>query len=109
MLKLVVKRIYFFWVSIPHSIDRSWVPEAFRVTSYCFASLAGWMGLGLSLRRGVPGAWMFAVIFVIFPVTYYLVIAEARYRHPLEPLITIFAVFLFQSAVRGGRMATESL
>jgi hypothetical protein len=29
---------------------------------------------------------------------YYAVAAHARFRHPLEPLMVVFGVYLFQSA-----------
>jgi hypothetical protein len=32
------------------------------------------------------------------PITYYFITVQARFRHTLEPIITILAVFLFQSA-----------
>ena len=40
------------------------------------------------------------VAFVLLPLTYYFITVEARFRHPLEPLIVIFSVYLFQSARR---------
>jgi hypothetical protein len=36
--------------------------------------------------------------FLTLPLIYYAITVQARFRHPLEPLITIFSVFLFQSA-----------
>jgi hypothetical protein len=41
---------------------------------------------------------MFAWAFALLPIPYYLITVQARFRHPLEPLITVFSVFLFQSA-----------
>ncbi len=64
---------------------------------YCFLSLAGLMGLALTLRHRIPAAGLFAWAFLLLPLPYYLLTIQARFRHPLEPLITIFAVFLFQS------------
>jgi hypothetical protein len=34
------------------------------------------------------------------PLTYYFITVQARFRHPLEPIMTILAVFLFQSATK---------
>ncbi|HEU4983242.1 MAG TPA: hypothetical protein VFT88_11225, partial [Acidobacteriaceae bacterium] len=45
-----------------------------------------------------PAAGLFAWAFALVPLTYYLVTANARFRHPLEPLIAIFTVYLFQAA-----------
>jgi hypothetical protein len=31
------------------------------------------------------------------PVPYYLLTVQARFRHPIEPLIAVLAVYLFRS------------
>jgi uncharacterized membrane protein YeiH len=61
------------------------------------------LGLALALRRRAPCAKLFAAAFLLLPAVYYIVTAHARFRHPLEPLITLLGVFLFQHAeVRWG-------
>ena len=69
-----------------------------RELNYCFLSITGWLGLLLSLKNRTPAAWLFAWAFVLLPLTYYFVTVNARFRHPLEPLIAILTVYLFQSA-----------
>ncbi|MGC2583399.1 MAG: glycosyltransferase family 39 protein [Acidobacteriaceae bacterium] len=98
-LLLSLRRLYFFWAHIPHANARgnAWT-EVFRSLNYQFTSLAGILGIILALRRGVPGAWLFAMTFFAIPFMYYFTFAEARFRHPLEPLIAILGVYLFQSA-----------
>jgi len=93
-----VKRVYFFWVSVPHPAGKAGYIEAVRVANFAFASLAGLFGLALALKRRVVGAWLFAWAFLLVPLIYYFVAATARFRHPLEPLIVVLAVYLFQSA-----------
>jgi 4-amino-4-deoxy-L-arabinose transferase-like glycosyltransferase len=97
---LSLKRFYFFWASVPHPIDRHWLLDFIRQVDYCLPSITGVLGLALSLRRGIPAAKLFAWAFVLLPLTYYFVTVEARFRHPLEPLIVIFSVYLFQSSSR---------
>ncbi len=94
-----VKRFYFYWVSVPKPPDKfgAW-NEAFRVLNYSFLSLAALLGLALALKRRIPGAVFFAWAFAVLPLVYYFVTVQARFRHPLEPIMTILAVFLFQSA-----------
>uniref|UniRef100_A0A372IIU6 Glycosyltransferase RgtA/B/C/D-like domain-containing protein n=1 Tax=Paracidobacterium acidisoli TaxID=2303751 RepID=A0A372IIU6_9BACT len=99
---LSLRRFYFYWVSVPHPLDHHPLVEYGRELDYCFASLTGLMGLGLSLKRRVPGAQLFAWAFLLLPLIYYFVSVAARFRHPLEPLIVIFTVYLFQSATRRG-------
>jgi 4-amino-4-deoxy-L-arabinose transferase-like glycosyltransferase len=94
----VARRIYFFWAGVPHPSVESWLVELGRTLNFAFISIAGLLGLALALRNCVPAAGLFAWAFVLLPVAYYLVTVHARFRHPLEPLITILAVYLFQSA-----------
>jgi hypothetical protein len=94
----VVRRIYYFWASVPHPADDAWYVEAGRVVNFAFISIAGLLGLGLALRRHMPAAGLFAWAFLLLPIPYYLVTVHARFRHPLEPLICILGVYLFQSA-----------
>ena len=95
---LSLKRLYFFWASVPHPSDKHWFLDFVRQVNYCLPSITGILGLALSLKRRIPASGLFAWAFVLLPVTYYFVTVEARFRHPLEPLIVIFSVYLFQSA-----------
>jgi hypothetical protein len=95
-IAIVAKRIYFFWASVPS--DNKWSIEAGRVLSFGSISLCGLMGLGLAISRKAPAAGLLAWAFQLLPLTYYLVTVHARFRHPLEPLICVLGVYLFQSA-----------
>jgi hypothetical protein len=95
-------RFLYFWDGTPHPPDRKPMQEYLRQLSYSFLSLCGLLGLGLMLRRRVEGAGLFALIFLLLPLPYYLVTVQARFRHPLEPLIAVLAVYLFRSAEEKG-------
>jgi hypothetical protein len=60
--------------------------------------------LALALKHHVPGAVLFAWAFFLLPLVYYFVTVHARFRHPLEPLIAILGVYLFQSAEKSWRV-----
>jgi hypothetical protein len=95
-----LKRVYFYWVGVPHPIEKSlngWFVEIIREMNFCFLSLAGLMGLALSVHRRIPAAKLFVWAFVLLPIPYYFITSGARFRHPLEPLICILTVYLFQS------------
>jgi hypothetical protein len=94
-----LRRIYFFWVSVPHT-DTSELNELLRTLDYAFISFSGLLGLALALRRGIPGAWLYLWAMLIVPLIYYFVTVQARFRHPLEPVICILSVYLFRSADR---------
>lgn len=98
---LVLRRIYFFWCGVPHESGRRWdksLADWLRVALYCFTSLAGLLGLALAIHRRVPSAPLFLLAFVLLPLVYCFVFVHARFRHPLEPLIAVLGVWLFQSA-----------
>jgi hypothetical protein len=90
-------RFLFFWINVPHAPENRPMQEVGRRLNYSFLSLAGLMGLGLALRRRVPGAVLMAWMFLLLPLPYYFVTVQARFRHPLEPLITVLGVYLFRS------------
>jgi hypothetical protein len=95
-----LKRVYFYWVGVPHPIEKGWngwFVEIIREMNFCVLSLAGLMGLALSLHRRIPTARLVAWAFLLLPIPYYFITSGARFRHPLEPLICILAVYLFQS------------
>jgi hypothetical protein len=98
-VKYTLRRIYFFWIGVPHTDNGAFV-EAARTLDYSFLSFSGLFGLALALRRHVPGAWLFFWAFAIVPLTYYVITVQARFRHPLEPLICVLGVYLFRSADR---------
>jgi hypothetical protein len=95
---LSLRRLYYFWFSVPHPGDEGFLNEYGRNLNFQFTSIVGLFGLALALRRRVPGGWLFVWAFALLPLTYYFVTVHARFRHPLEPLITILGVYLFQSA-----------
>jgi 4-amino-4-deoxy-L-arabinose transferase-like glycosyltransferase len=97
--RLTVRRFYFFWADVPHAPEngKAWTEYA-RGLNFQFTSIVGLLGLALAVRRRAPGGWLFAMAFIVIPFVYYFVFVQARFRHPLEPLIAILAVYLFQSA-----------
>ena len=96
--KWTLDRFLFFWDGTPHTLESHPAQEYLRETSYAFLSLCGLLGLGLMLRRRVPGAGLFLLAFLLVPLPYYLLTVQARFRHPIEPLIAVLAVYLFRSA-----------
>lgn len=90
-------RFLFFWDNTPHPLEGHPMREYGRRLSYCFLSVAGLLGLALALKRRVPGASLMGWMFLLLPIPYYLVTVQARFRHPLEPLITVLGVYLFRS------------
>lgn len=91
-------RVQYFWCGTPHAEEKHPANEFLRQLHYGFLSVCGVLGLLLMLQRRAAGGWLFATIFLALPLVYYAVTVQPRFRHPLEPLIAVLAVFLFRSA-----------
>jgi hypothetical protein len=102
-INLSLRRVYYTWFSVPHPADDAPYVEYGRNLNFQFTSIAGLLGLALALKRRKPAAGLFAAAFFLLPLMYYFVAAHARFRHPIEPLIAIFGVYLFQSAEKTWR------
>lgn len=96
---LTLRRIGFFWFDIP---EQGRVAKHFGMGSrhamfFGFALLAFW-GLWLAFRRRHSSAWLFAGLFLLFPLVYYITHCHPRYQHPITPEMLLLAVFLLHSS-----------
>jgi hypothetical protein len=106
--EFTLKRFYFFWVSVPKPPEKGVLIEAVRESNYFLLNLCGLLGLALALKRRIPGAVLFAWAFALVPLTYYFITVQARFRHPLEPIMTILSVYLFQSATKRQKLVLSN-
>ncbi|HTS37181.1 MAG TPA: glycosyltransferase family 39 protein [Candidatus Solibacter sp.] len=88
-----MKRFFYYWNGVPKPTD-SMAPVDFRTSAFLATSVLALWGLIRMLRQKRPGAWLFAWLVLAYPSTYYFVFPHARYRHPIEPELTILMVFL---------------
>jgi 4-amino-4-deoxy-L-arabinose transferase-like glycosyltransferase len=96
--RLVLLRFYMFWASVPHTAGGHPVAENIREFFHCFGSISGILGLILALRCRLPAAKLFAWAVVLLPAIYYFISAGSRFRNPLEPILVVLTVYLFQQA-----------
>jgi len=62
-------------------------------------TLAGFIGLGLCFRRHAFAARLSGLVLLTYPVPYYVVHFDPRYRYPVHPVILLLAcVFLVEIA-----------
>lgn len=102
--KLTPERIYMYWAGVPWPSSPKWWVALGRNFNFDLTSLAGLFGVALALRRRVPARWLYFWAFALLPLTYYFVTVHARFRHPMEPLIDILGVYLFQSSVKSWKV-----
>jgi len=50
------------------------------------------------IRRRVPGSYLFLSVLLLYPLVFYITHTNPRYRHPIEPIMTILIAYLFWSA-----------
>jgi hypothetical protein len=62
------------------------------------ASVLMFWGLSRALRLRKAGAWLLFWLFLFYPAVYYFVYSIPRYRHPIEPEMTILGIFLLTEA-----------
>jgi 4-amino-4-deoxy-L-arabinose transferase-like glycosyltransferase len=98
--KLVALRFYMFWADVPHAAGGHQAAESVREVAQCFGSITGILGLLLALRRRLPAAGLFAWAVALLPAVYYFVTVGSRFRNPLEPILVVLTVYLFQQAER---------
>jgi 4-amino-4-deoxy-L-arabinose transferase-like glycosyltransferase len=92
---LTLRRILYTWTNLwdfrmRWSLDESGAPH---ILLYTFLSFLAFCGLGWAIRNGLDGVVPLAIVLVCFPMTYYIAHSDFRYRHPIDPMVVIFAVF----------------
>ncbi|HZQ96145.1 MAG TPA: glycosyltransferase family 39 protein [Candidatus Sulfotelmatobacter sp.] len=92
-----LKRFFYYWNGVPRE-TASVAPVDFRTSGFLATSVLAIWGAARALRRKLPGAWLFGGLMIFYPAIYYFVYPHARYRHPIEPELTILIVFLLNQA-----------
>lgn len=63
-------------------------------------SLVAFLGLLLARRTDAARSFPLSAAMLLFPVTYYVTHSAVHYRHPIDPLMTILAVYAVTCAYR---------
>jgi hypothetical protein len=101
---LCLKRFVYYWNGPPKESKIWWLAE-FRNSLFLASSVLMFWGLGRALRRHKPGAWLLFWLILLYPAIYYVVFPGPRYRHPIEPEITILGVYVITEAGKSSRTA----
>jgi hypothetical protein len=96
------------WAATYDSRNDAWIPM-FHLSRadvwFCSVfSLLSFAGMILGLRANFPDSSPLAMCLLLFPIPYYITHTALRYRHPIDPFMTIFTVYAIVrlcSAVRG--------
>jgi 4-amino-4-deoxy-L-arabinose transferase-like glycosyltransferase len=94
---LCLKRFIYYWNG-PPKVSQIWWLMELRNSLFLASSVLMFWGLGRALRQHKPGAWLLFWLILLYPAIYYVVFPTPRYRHPIEPEITILGVYLLTEA-----------
>ncbi len=94
---LCLKRFIYFWAGPPRLANVWWLAEV-KNSLFLASSVLMFWGLGRALRQRKPGAWLLFWLILLYPFIYYVVYPGQRYRHPIEPEMTILGVYVITEA-----------
>jgi 4-amino-4-deoxy-L-arabinose transferase-like glycosyltransferase len=98
-LWFTAKRAVYFWIAPPQAaIVAGYDLMISRHVNFLLAALFAFAGLWLTIRNRVPGGPLLACFLLIYPLPYYLVNPFPRYKHPIEPVMLMFAVYVFSES-----------
>ncbi len=93
-VRITAKRVLLFWAGIPRSevIAGFDIRDLSEAAFFCSSAL-GFVGLWLIVPPAARGSFIFVVSLAVYPMIYYLTFPHERYRHPIEPLIVLLALY----------------
>jgi 4-amino-4-deoxy-L-arabinose transferase-like glycosyltransferase len=103
--RLSAMRFIYYWGGVPKAADNP-VLGMFRNSLFLASSVLAFWGLCRALRKRKPGAWLFFLLVLFYPLAYYFVFPHPRYRHPIEPELGILMLYVISEA--GGRASRRA-
>ena len=95
-LELTLARIVQFWFPVP-------VPPRYAIYMAWIITILSIPGLFLMIRRKSSAAVFFSVVFLLYPLTYYIVVSGIRYRVPILWVSTLAAGYLVATVLQRRR------
>ena len=89
---LTLKRAFYYWAGTPRESGTPGLSRS-RYVIFILSTVLSFCGLALVIRQKKPGAFLYAVLILIYPVVYYITFPHPRYRHPIEPEMMILGVY----------------
>ena len=105
---LTFAHFVYYWAGAPHAEK---YPGIYELKTFLFlsSSVFAFWGLLIALRQRLPGATLYLLLLLTYPVVYYITFPHPRYRHPLEPAMLILIVFLItQFSVSSPKVSSEN-
>jgi 4-amino-4-deoxy-L-arabinose transferase-like glycosyltransferase len=102
-LELTATRFLFWWAgwwtAAVESLLQGHLALPYRFVFYLLVSLLAYAGMRLCMAQK-NRAWMpFLIVLAIYPLPYYIVHVNNRYRHPIEPLLVLLGCYALCSLI----------
>lgn len=94
-----MERGAYFWIAPPSFTNfKGYDLEISRHMNFFLGAAFAFAGLWLALRNRVRGGFLLACCMLVYPLPYYMVNPFPRYKHPIEPVMTLLVVYLMIEA-----------
>ena len=94
-----LQRAAYFWIAPPSFTNfKGYDLEISRHMNFFLGAAFAFGGLWLALRNRIRGGFLLACCLLVYPLPYYLVNPFPRYKHPIEPVMTLLVVYLMIAA-----------
>ena len=96
---LCATRVVAFWTGTALDYEPRHI-EPWRPWVYWPLSALMLAGLIVAVAWRVDGGWLYLWLMFLYPFAYYIVFAQARYRHALEPEMLLLSTYFVYSALQ---------
>ncbi len=94
-----LQRAAYFWIAPPSFTNfKGYDLEISRHMNFFLGAAFAFGGLWLALRNRIRGGFLLACCLIVYPLPYYMVNPFPRYKHPIEPVMTLLVVYLMIEA-----------
>jgi len=94
---LSLKKAIYFWAGVPNP-SANWLLVQGKNSIVLAWAVLAWWGVGRMIRLRKPAAFLFGTLLMVYPAIYYITYSQLRYRHPIEPVMLILAVYVISEA-----------
>ncbi len=103
---LSATRFVYYWAGVP-KVSKFAGESELKNSIFLASSVLALWGLGLAVLKRKRAVFLFVSLIAVYPLVYYATFVNARYRHPIEPVLLILAVYVI-SETREARMAEHN-
>jgi len=96
-----LQRAAYFWIAPPSFTNFSGFDlEISRHMNFFLGAAFAFAGLWLVLHHRIHGGFLLACCMIVYPLPYYMVNPFPRYKHPIEPVMTLLVVYMLSESSR---------